>query len=189
MNRPHAIVEAAIARPRQDAKIRRIGADRDALPFEIVVTIERCRPSWEYAYRRHALRPAWRFSLGSARTRPLRLRQISHVDVERLRGSGEIRMKIDDDALLGRCGTEDDWLRTTAGQHQRTDDRENSSHARHRAPAFSGPVPQTLARREPGKSSCASDEESVKRGPALTSGHLALRQPLPRARPPARSTR
>jgi hypothetical protein len=55
-------------------------------------------------------------SPSSARTRALRLAQIRDVDVDRLGRAGIVRVKVDDDALIGRCRTEGSDFGTAPGK-------------------------------------------------------------------------
>jgi len=57
------------------------------------------------------------FSLAAARTWPFGLGQIVDVDIHRLRRAGIVRVHEDDDALIGRRGTEDSQIRSAGSEH------------------------------------------------------------------------
>ena len=115
-NRHRAIVEVPVAGARKILQVGCVRGYRDAPALEIIVAKERCRPSGIDADRRHALSPTRHLTFLPARTRTLRLAQIRDIDVDGLRRTGEISMKVDDDALLGRCWTERLRLGPARGQ-------------------------------------------------------------------------
>ena len=119
-NRRHAIVEAAIARPRSQFEIQDVIARCQRSTAEIPIAVQRHLPPREHAHRRDAIVPTrGRPILIGDDAGALDVLEVPNVLIDLLRSPDEIRVDVDDDAFVGRRWT--NGLPPLAGGEQERD--------------------------------------------------------------------